>query len=225
MELKKEEEKKINKDLEFMKNQPPNLIFIDNNRSEKKKCSKCLLGKSLSEFYIRDGNIKQENFNLSNEEENEEYKTKKYRSHCKQCCNEEGKKHRINIKETQNYNRNECIDCKTILTYDNFYKIEEGKLYENCIECFNKDNNLINSKQCNECNLILNTENFGIHTGNLLRNQCKECRNKKIKESRPKNEKVGCEFCNKQIKHKNNLSAHQKTKACLKIQESSKFIS
>ena len=225
MELKKEEEKKINKDLEFMKNQPPNLIFIDNNRSEKKKCSKCLLGKSLSEFYIRDGNIKQENFNLSNEEENEEYKTKKYRSHCKQCCNEEGKKHRINIKETQNYNRKECIDCKTILTYDNFYKIEEGKLYENCIECFNKDNNLINSKQCNECNLILNTENFGIHTGNLLRNQCKECRNKKIKESRPKNEKVGCEFCNKQIKHKNNLSAHQKTKACLKIQESSKFIS
>ena len=212
-------EKFDTKDLEFIKNQAPNLVFIDNNRSEKKKCSKCLLAKSLCEFYILDKNIKDEDYDLTNEEENEEYKTKKYRNTCKVCCNEENKKHRNKIKENQYYNKKECLECKSMLTYDNFYKIEKDKLCDHCITCYNKSNNLLNSKQCDECNLILGTENFGIHTGNLLRNQCKECRNKKIKEYRSKDEKVVCEFCNKEIKYKNNLSVHQKTKACVKIQE------
>ena len=166
-----------------------------------------------------DKNIKEEEFDLTNEEENQEYKTKKYRSTCKICCNEENKKHRNKIKENQYYNKKECLECKSMLTYDNFYKIEKDKLCDHCITFYNKSNNLLNSKQCDECNLILGTENFGIHTGNLLRNQCKECRNKKIKEYRSKDEKVVCEFCNKEIKYKNNLSVHQKTKACVKIQE------
>ena len=199
----------------------PNLIFIDNNRTDKKKCSKCLLAKPLYEFYISDQNLKEEDFDLTNEEENEIFKVKKYRSSCKQCCNGDSKEHRNKIKEDQYqyYNRKECVECKNILTFDNFYRMENKNLYENCIQCYNQQNSLVNSKQCSECNLILDTENFGIHTGNLLRTQCKECRNKKIVLKKEDNEdEISCEFCNKKIKYKSNLSIHQKTKACLKAQ-------
>ena len=197
----------------------PNLIFIDNNRTDKKKCSKCLLAKPLYEFYISDKNIKEEDFDLTNEEENEIFKVKKYRSSCKQCCNGDGKEHRNKIKEDQFYNKKECDKCKNILSFDNFYRMENKNLYENCIKCYNQQNSLVNSKQCSECNLILDTENFGIHTGNLLRTQCKECRNKKIIVKKEENEdEISCEFCNKKIKYKSNLSIHQKTKACLKAQ-------
>ncbi len=197
----------------------PNLIFIDNNRTDKKKCSKCLLAKPLYEFYILDKNIKEEDFDLTNEEENEIFKVKKYRSSCKQCCNGDGKEHRNKIKEDQFYNKKECDKCKNILSFDNFYRMENKNLYENCIKCYNQQNSLVNSKQCSECNLILDTENFGIHTGNLLRTQCKECRNKKIIVKKEENkDEISCEFCNKKIKYKSNLSIHQKTKACLKAQ-------
>ena len=74
---------------------------------------------------------------------------------------------------------------------------------------------MVNSKQCTDCSLILPVEKFGIHTDASLRSQCKNCRNKKIKEVETE---VTCEFCNKKIKHKNNLRAHQKTNLCLKAQ-------
>jgi len=193
----------------------PNLIFIDNNRTDKKKCSRCLLAKPLYKFYFRDENIREEDFDLTNEEQNETYKNKKYRSNCKICYNKYAKELRIKIKENQNYNKKECLDCKNMLTYENFYKINDKEMYDTCVLCYNKKNGLVNSKQCTDCSLILPVEKFGIHTDASLRSQCKNCRNKKIKEVETE---VTCEFCNKKIKHKNNLRAHQKTNLCLKAQ-------
>jgi len=79
LEEKIEKEKKIKEEIEFIENHPPRLIFIDNNRSNKKKCSKCLVLKSLTKFYIRNENkdINEKDYDLDNEEEYKKYIKKK----------------------------------------------------------------------------------------------------------------------------------------------------
>ena len=191
---------------------PPNLIIIDNNRTEKKKCTKCLYLLPLYDFYLRNDTINLEDFNLDDEEENEKYKDQKYRSHCKKCYNESTKDLRLKIKSDSNNLRKNCTDCKLLLPFDIFYKDINNNLYNNCIECYNKINNFINVKQCKDCKLVLSTDKFSKHTGVLLRTQCKDCRNNANQSSVIP---IKCEFCNTEIKHKNNLSAHQKTKLCL----------
>lgn len=203
---------------EIIKKEEHNLIFIDNNRTNKKKCTKCLLLLPLSKFYINDNSIDIKNFNIENEEENEKYKTQKYRSSCKKCCNIDSIAIKKRLTEDPNYGKKVCNTCKIFMDIKLFYKKKNGDLFENCSECYNKENFLSNEKrqQCIDCKLILEANNFGIHHGNSLRNQCKTCRNKKLKEQR-KNP-IKCEFCNKEILYKSSLASHQKSVECLKIQ-------
>lgn len=191
---------------------PPNLIIVDNNRTEKKKCTKCLYALPLHNFYLRNDNVNSEDFNLEDDDENEKYKDQKYRSHCKKCYNESTKDLRLKIKSDSNNLRKECIDCNILLPFELFYKDTNEDLYNNCIECYNKNSELTNVKQCKECKFVLPTDKFSKHTGVLLRAQCKDCRNKANQANAIT---IKCEFCEAEIKHKSNLAAHQKTKACL----------
>ena len=193
-----------------------NLVFIDTNRTDKKKCTKCLFLLPLRNFYIDDNTIDVNNFNLDNEEKN-----KKYRSSCKKCCNIESSELKKRLKENPNYGKKKCNECNIFIDFKLFYKNEEGNLFENCSKCYDKENfsddkKYKKYKQCKDCNLILSEDNFGIHHNNSLRTQCKICRNKKIKDQRQK--QINCEFCNKQIMYKSSLAQHQKSTDCLKAQ-------
>jgi hypothetical protein len=159
------------------------LIFIDNNRTDKKKCTKCLLSLPLYDYYIRE-NVNEKDFNLDMEEDNEKYKKLKYRSHCKKCCNKNKKELHKNVKHDPNYNKKECNECENLFEFDFFYKNENETFYENCKNCYNIKNNLINIKQCIECKNILDIKNFHKHSKNIMRNVCKTCRNIKIKINR-----------------------------------------
>ena len=196
----------------------PELIFIDNNRTEKKKCSKCLLALPLRNFYLRNADIKEDDYDLNDEEECEKYKNLKYRSRCKKCHNDDAKELKDKIRKNENYNKKECVDCKKIFEFSNFFKNDTGALDNQCKNCYNEKNNISeNAKQCSVCNLILTTDNFSIHTKSTgaLRSECKNCRNaKKVKLG----ENVTCEFCDTEIKFKSQLTRHQQTKACLKAQ-------
>ena len=193
-----------------------NLVFIDTNRTDKKKCTKCLFLLPLRNFYIDDNSIDINDFNLDIEEENEKYKTKKYRSSCKKCCNIESSELKKRLKENPNYGKKKCNVCNIFIDFKLFYKNDEGNLFENCSKCYDKENFSDDKKykQCKDCNLILSEDNFGIHHNNSLRTQCKICRNKKVK----KEKQINCEFCNKEIAYKSSLAQHQKSIECLKAQ-------
>ena len=192
------------------------LVFIDNTRTDKKKCTKCLLSLPLYEYYIRE-NIKDEDFDLNNEEDKEKYISVKYRSHCKKCCNKTSIELRENIKRHPNYNKKECVKCENLFNLEFFYKNEDETLHDDCNECYKSENNLENVKQCIECKSIIDTNNFHKHSDNKLRSECKDCRNKKFKLQNESLDKITCEFCDKEILEKN-MVLHQNTKMCLSKQ-------
>jgi len=204
---------------------PPHLIFINNNKTNKKKCTNCLIELPLYKFYLKNVVVNEEDFNLNNEEENEKYKELKYRSHCKKCYNKETQLLREKVKNNPNYSKNHCVKCDTLLKLDMFYKNEDETSFDLCINCYKTENNLDNCKQCNKCRNILSFSKFQLDSSHKdgHRSQCKDCRNKQAVNSRQKrlsenDEKVMCEFCNKIISNKNNLNIHQKTKTCMEKQ-------
>ena len=199
----------------------PHLIFIDNNRTNKKKCTNCLIELPLYKFYLKNVVVNEEDFNLDNEDENEKYKELKYRSRCKKCYNKETQLLKEKVKNNPNYSKNHCVKCDTLLKLDMFYKNEDETSFDLCINCYKTENNLDNCKQCNKCRNILSFSKFQLDSSHKdgHRSQCKDCRNKQAMNSRQKrlsenDEKVICEFCNKIISNKNNLNIHQKTKNC-----------
>ena len=209
-EIEEEEIKPI-----IIVDQAPKLIFVDRNTTEKKKCTKCLLLQPLYDFYYRDKNINEKDFNMEIEEEKKDYKNQKYRSNCKKCCNEINKKMKNEL--NQNIHKIKCNKCENILDNCMYYKNMDESFYDNCIKCHNESIEVDNVKQCIDCKEIFNLSNFHKHSANKLRNQCKPCRNKKLNVQR--SDIVVCEFCKKELKHKNNLKTHQKTKSCLIKQE------
>ena len=221
--LKTQSKKSKNKSSKIVYQQSddaPTLMFIDDHRTDKKKCTKCLLLLPLYDYYL-DKHVDEKDFNLDNEDENEKYKELKYRSQCKKCYNEEIKIFRDKVREDPNYNRKECKDCDTLLKYDMFYKNEDGIIFDNCKECYKIENNLVECKQCNLCKKILDFSKFQKDLAHRdgMRSQCRDCRNEKAKNNRNKkkdetDEKVMCEFCDKEISSKNNLLIHQNTKVC-----------
>ncbi len=214
-------EKKIKEELEFIENHPPRLIFIDTNRTDKKKCNKCLLLKSVTKFYINPKNkdINDKDYDLDNEEEYKKYIKKKYRSHCKKCDNAATKLHKKTIKINPNHNKKKCQNCENMIDNNNFFtNYETNELYEICPKCYIIENNLdTEHKQCISCHEIKSLLDYHKRDdNNTYRNNCKECRNSEARSRRDKST-VTCQYCKKEI-GKTNLKTHHKTKSCQKAQ-------
>jgi very-short-patch-repair endonuclease len=187
-----------------------------NFRTPKKQCCECKLNLSLSKYYFRNNlsdyvDIEPKNFEDYTEDELKHMRSK-YRSSCKKCCNKKSTEVRNTLKKDPNLNKSDCKSCNTIFKNDFFYINEDKTVFDECIVCYIKNNNLPESKQCIDCLKILPLDGYHVHTGTLLRNQCKTCRNTK-KQAR---KSVICEFCNTEIKHKENLAPHQETESCKK---------
>jgi len=214
------EEPIIEKKIEVKEPSAPKLIFIDSNRSEKKKCTKCLLLLPVYDFYYNDKNVNEKYYNMDNEEDKKRFLNLKYRSNCKKCCFQKQKEFKIELTSNQNIHKRKCNQCENILDNEMFYKNKDENFFYNCKNCHNIINNLQNVKQCIDCKEIFNLDNFHKHSKDILRNQCKNCRNTKLKLQR--SDIVECEFCKKEVKHKNNLKNHQKTKTCLESRNNNK---
>jgi len=183
----------------------------------RKLCGKCNLKLSVRKFYLRGENpdfVLQEpaDGNKYTEDEIIEIQSK-YRSSCKKCCNKKSTEVRNTLKKDPNFNKSDCKSCNTIFKNDFFYINEDKTVFDECIVCYIKNNNLPESKQCIDCLKILPLSGYHVHTGTVLRNQCKTCRNTKKQQAR---KSVICEFCNAEIKHKENLAPHQETESCKK---------
>lgn len=173
---------------------------------------------SVRKFYLRanmTGYVLQEpvDGHRYTEEEIKEIQTK-YRGACIKCCNKRYKEKKKELKEQPYLNNSECKSCNNMYKNELFFVNKDDKsILDECIECYLKNNNLPESKQCIDCLKILPRSEYHVHTGTTLRNQCKTCRNMKKQQSR---KSVICEFCNAEIKHKENLLLHQKTESCKK---------
>jgi very-short-patch-repair endonuclease len=188
-----------------------------NFRTPKKQCCECKLNLSLSKYYFRNNlsdyvDIEPKNFEDYTEDELKHMRSK-YRSSCKKCCNKKSTEIRNTLKKDPNFNKSDCKSCNTIFKNDFFYINEDKTVFDECIVCYIKNNNLPESKQCIDCLKILPLSGYHVHTGTVLRNQCKTCRNTKKQQAR---KSVICEFCNAEIKHKENLAPHQETESCKK---------
>ena len=214
------EEPIIEKKIKVKEPSAPKLIFIDSNRSEKKKCTKCLLLLPVYEFYYREKDINEKDYNMDNEEDKKQFLNSKYRSNCKKCCFQKQKELKHELTSNQNIHKRRCNNCQIILDNEMYYKNKDESFFDNCKNCHNKINKIENVKQCIDCKEIFNLDNFHKHSKNTLRNQCKYCRNSKLKLKR--NDIVVCEFCKKEVKHKNNLNSHQNTKTCLESRNNNK---
>jgi len=189
----------------------------NNYRTPKKHCCECKLDLSLSKYYFRSDlsdyvDIEPKNFEDYTEDELKHMRSK-YRSSCKKCCNKKSTEVRNTLKKDPNLNKSECKSCNTIFKNDFFYINEDKSVFDDCIVCYIKNNNLPESKQCIDCLKILPLTGYHVHTGTVLRNQCKTCRNTKKQQAR---KSVMCEFCNAE-KHKENLAPHQETESCKKM--------
>ena len=214
------EEPVIEKKIKVKEPPAPKLVFIDSNRSEKKKCTKCLLLLPLNEFYYREKGINEKDYNMDNEEDKKQFLNSKYRSNCKKCCFQKQKEFKVELTSNQNIHKRKCNNCENILDNEMYYKNKDETFFDNCKNCHNIINKLETVKQCIECKEIFNLDNFHKHSKNILRNQCKICRNSKLNLQR--SDIVVCEFCKKEVKHKNNLKNHQKTKTCLQTRNNNK---
>jgi very-short-patch-repair endonuclease len=183
----------------------------------KKLCGKCNVTMSVRKFYLRAEKsdfVLQEpaDGNKYTEEEIAEIQSK-YRSSCIKCYRKADLEVRNTLKKNPLLNKSECKSCNTIFKNDFFYINEDKTVFDECIVCYIKNNNLPESKQCIDCLKILPLSGYHVHTGTVLRNQCKTCRNTKNQQAR---KSVMCEFCNAEIKHKENLAPHQETESCKK---------
>ena len=195
------------------------LVFID---SPTKKCCECLQTISLSKFFLRK--------DKKSEDKTDPNDPSIYRSRCKKCTHKDTVERRQKVKENSNYNKKVCVDCDSVFELNMFYKKNDDSLYDNCISCYNKKNNLTDTiRQCISCKKMLDPTNFHVHTKNIvkkendeieqkvsLRNICKTCRNTTIVENRKKKPKniVTCTFCDREVSEVK-LKIHQKTKLCL----------
>jgi len=183
----------------------------------KKLCGKCNVTMSVRKFYLRadiSDFVLQEPLdgNKYTEKEIKEIQSK-YRSSCIKCYRKADLEVRNTLKKDPLLNKSECKSCNTIFKNDFFYINEDKSVFDDCIVCYIKNNNLPESKQCIDCLKILPLDGYHVHTGTVLRNQCKTCRNTKKQQAR---KSVICEFCNAEIKHKENLAPHQETESCKK---------
>ena len=154
----------------------------------KKLCGKCNLKLSVRKFYLRSDIsefVLQEpaDGNKYTEEEIKEIQSK-YRSSCIKCYRKADLEMRNTLKKNPNLNKSECKSCNTVYKNDFFFINEDKTVFDECIVCYIKNNNLPDSKQCIDCLEILPLTGYHVHTGTVLRNQCKTCRNTKKQQSR-----------------------------------------